>query len=146
EDWVHERTGCHIHTSYLPARLLWLREEMPAAYERSVRWISMGEYIYLQLFGNYSQSLSIASWSGLLNRHTLDWDDWLLGQIGVSQETLPPLVDAYNGMRGLKPEFARRWPPLKDVLWLPCVSDGVTGNLGSDCYSPDEWAVQIGTR
>lgn len=142
---VHERTGCHIHTSYLPARLLWLREELPDAFARTARWISLGEYIHLLLFGHYAQSLSVASWSGLLNRHTLDWDDWLLEEVDISRESLPLLVDAYDGLGGLRPQYARRWPLLKDAVWLPCVSDGVTGNLGSGCYSPDEWAVQIGT-
>ncbi len=142
---VHERTGCRIHTSYLPARLLWLRETMPEAYAHTAYWISFGEYIQLLLLGRYSQSLSVASWSGLLNRHTLDWDEWLLGQIGLHRENLPALVDAYDGLRGLKPEFATRWPALKDTLWFPCVGDGVTGNLGSGCYSPTDWAVQVGT-
>src|SRR5438874_758971 len=34
---VHERTGCHIHTSYLPAHLLWLREE--GLTHVTTRWI-----------------------------------------------------------------------------------------------------------
>jgi len=142
---VHERTGCRIHTSYLPARLLWLREEMPDAYARTARWISLGEYIYLLLLGHAEQSLSVASWSGLLNRKSLDWDDWLLGQLGLKRESLPPLVDAYDGVQGLKPEFAGRWPALKDAQWFRCVGDGVTSNLGSGCYSPGDWAVQVGT-
>jgi gluconokinase len=145
EGEVHERTGCRIHTSYLPARLLWLREQMPDAYARTARWISLGEYIYLLLLGHVEQSLSVASWSGLLNRKSLDWDDWLLEQIGVKRESLPPLVDAYDGIQGLKPEFAKRWPALKDAQWFRCVGDGVTSNLGSGCYSPGDWAVQVGT-
>jgi gluconokinase len=142
---VHDRTGCRIHTSYLPARLLWLREEMTEVYKRTACWISFGEYAQLLLLGRYSQSLSVASWSGLLNSQTLDWDDWLLAKIGLHRENLPQLVDAYDGARGLKPEFATRWPALAGALWFPCIGDGVTGNLGSGCYSPDQWAVQIGT-
>jgi gluconokinase len=142
---VHERTGCRIHTSYLPARLLWLRETMPAAYAATARWVSLGEYIHLLLLGHYEQSLSVASWSGLLNRKSLAWDDWLLGQIGLERESLPPLVDAYDGVQGLKPEFAKRWPALKDAQWFRCVGDGVTSNLGSGCYSSSDWAVQVGT-
>jgi gluconokinase len=142
---VHERTGCRIHTSYLPARLLWLQEEMPEAYARTARWISLAEYIYLLLLGCGEQTLSVASWSGLLNRKSLDWDDRLLGQIDVKRESLPPLLDAYDGVQGLKPEFAQRWPALKDAQWFRCVGDGVTSNLGSGCYSAGDWAVQVGT-
>ena len=60
---------------------------------------------YLLLVGHAEQSISVASWSGLLNRQSLDWDDWLLEQIGLKRESLPALVDAYDGVHGLKPEF-----------------------------------------
>ena len=101
--------------------------------------------MHLKLLGRYAQSLSVASWSGLLNRRTLDWDDWLLEQIGVDRDTLPPLVDAYESAGMLKPELAKRWPALDNAAWFPCVGDGVASNLGSGCYSPENWAVQVGT-
>jgi gluconokinase len=142
---VHDRTGCHIHSSYLPARLLWLREQYPHAYARTACWLSLGDYVHLLLFGRYAQSLSVASWSGLLNRHTLAWDDFLLDQINITPSNFPSLADAYDGLRALKPQFARRWPALKDALWLPCLGDGATGNLGSASPSPSGWAMQIGT-
>jgi gluconokinase len=142
---VHRRTGCRIHTSYLPARFVWLRETMPEAYARTAHWISLADYIYLLLLGRYEQSLSVASWDGLLNRKTLDWDEQLLEQIGLERESLPALVDAYDGVQGLKPEFAKRWPALKDAQWFRCVGDGATSNLGSGCYTPGDWGVQVGT-
>ncbi len=98
ESRVHEQTGCHIHTSYLPARLLWLKDAMPEAYKRTARWITLGDYLYSQMLSHDGQSLSVASWSGLLNRTTLLWDDWLLSQIGIGSDHLPPLVDAYSAL------------------------------------------------
>src|SRR5438132_8084441 len=41
EEYVRERTGCPIHTSYLPARLLWLKRVSPQLYERTAHWISL---------------------------------------------------------------------------------------------------------
>src|SRR5207248_11436787 len=93
EKAVHERTGCPVHTSYLPARLLWLKRVSPGAFGRTVRWVSLGEWLQLKLFGGaerIGQSLSVASWSGLLNRHTLDWDDELLSYLQLSKVQLPP--------------------------------------------------------
>ncbi|HST03466.1 MAG TPA: gluconokinase [Chloroflexia bacterium] len=142
---IYERTGCSLHTAYLPARLVWVRETMPAVWERTALWVTLGDFIYARLFGRYAQSTSVASWSGLLNRHTADWDDWLLALIGVDRLHLPPLVDAGSGFARLRPQFAARWPALKDAIWFPCVGDGLTSNLGSGCYSPGEWAVQVGT-
>lgn len=38
----------------------------------------MGDYVLWRLTGELCTSYSVASWTGLLNRHTLQWDDaWL---------------------------------------------------------------------
>ena len=34
EEAVHRRTGCVLHSSYLPAKLLWLSREDPDAFRR----------------------------------------------------------------------------------------------------------------
>ncbi len=142
---IHERTGCYIHTSYLPARLAWLQHTAPDVYARTVMWITMGDWLMLHLFGRTAQSLSVASWSGLLNRHNLDWDAEWLGYLGLGREKLPPLVDVAEGISGLRAEYASRWPALRDVQWFPCVGDGVASNIGSGCWEPDAVAVQVGT-
>src|SRR5439155_805698 len=49
---THARTGCTFHASYLPAKLRYLRESDPAAFARTRRWLSLGEYTYLRLFGD----------------------------------------------------------------------------------------------
>lgn len=142
---VHERTGCYIHSSYLPARLLWLRRVLPEAHNRTARWIALGDWLFLRLFGEVGQSLSVASWGGLLDRHTLDWDAAWLEYLGVRREQLPPLVDADTPFVGLREEFSQRWPQLRDVPWFPCVGDGASSNLGSGGWSRDRVAVQVGT-
>ena len=145
EGAIHERTGCYIHSSYLPARLLWLRRALPEAYSRTARWITLGDWLFLRLFGEVAQSLSVASWSGLLDRHTLDWDAAWLDYLGLDRERLPRLVDADVPFAGLGAEFAERWPQLRGVPWFPCVGDGASSNLGSGGWTPDRVAVQVGT-
>lgn len=142
---IRERTGCPIHSSYLPARLLWLRRALPDTYARTTHWITLGDLVYLNIFGRYAQSLSVASWSGLLNRHTLGWDeDWLLS-LDLDVGSLPPLADVDHANTGLRPPYAARWPELSNVPWYPCVGDGAASNLGSGCYTADMMAVQVGT-
>ena len=76
-DWepIYARTGCPLHTSYLPARFLWLKQTQPDLFARTYRWVSLHEYFLLKLFGRSIVSHSLASWTGLLNRSSLDWDD-----------------------------------------------------------------------
>jgi gluconokinase len=142
---ILERTGCVIHTSYLPTRLLWLRRARADEYARTDLWLSLGDWVYTQLFGRAAQSLSVASWGGLLNRHTLDWDEQLLSLLGIGRERLPTLMDADHRFTGLAEPYADRWPQLHGVPWFPCIGDGAGGNLGSGCVTPDALAVQVGT-
>lgn len=142
---VHDRTGCMLRTSYWPARLAWLRRTRPEVWRRAARWVSLGEYLELRLFGRSRASLSIASWSGLLDRHTLAWDAPLLGTLGVVPEQLSPLADVDEPIRGLLPAHAARWPALHDIPWLPAVGDGAAANLGSGCAGEERIALTVGT-
>src|ERR687886_1771285 len=58
QDVVHARTGCFLHPSYLPARLLWLSRAQPATWRRAARWVSFGEDLHQRLLGKATCSLS----------------------------------------------------------------------------------------
>jgi gluconokinase len=142
---VHERTGCLLRTSYWPARLAWVRRTQPELWRSAARWATFGEYIELRLFGHARCGLSPASWSGLLNRHSLSWDAELLEHLGLPPERLNDLADLDQPIEGLAPEFATRWPELRAVPWLPALGDGAAANIGSGCDSPDRIALTVGT-
>ncbi|HZD14261.1 MAG TPA: hypothetical protein VE196_03875, partial [Pseudonocardiaceae bacterium] len=45
EGAVHDRTGARLHTSYLPAKVRWLRDSAADVVARVARWLSIGEYV-----------------------------------------------------------------------------------------------------
>ncbi|MEM7534351.1 MAG: gluconokinase [Chloroflexota bacterium] len=142
---AHNRTGCLLHTSYLPPRFLWLQRTDPALLDRVDYWMSIGEYLLWQLTGTRAVSYSVASWSGLLNRQTLTWDATWLDRLPISAESLSPLADVTQPLTGLQDAWADRWPMLADVPWLPAIGDGAAANLGSGCDTPQRVAITIGT-
>lgn len=142
---ILERTGCPLRTSYLPARLRWLQRTQPDIVRAVRRWISLGEYVLLRYFGHTHVSLSVAAWSGLLNRHTLDWDEALLHELGLASGMLSSLVDADVPAVGLKSAYAQRWPALAQIPWFPAIGDGAAANVGSGCLTPVHIALTIGT-
>jgi FGGY family of carbohydrate kinases, N-terminal domain len=75
-------TGCWLHASYLTARLRWLRDAMPDTVISVHQWMSVGEYIYLQVLGATATGTSTAAWTGMLDRRTGQWDPELLGVCG----------------------------------------------------------------
>jgi gluconokinase len=142
---AQERTGCMLRASYWPARLAWFRRTQPEIWRTAARWITLGEYLELNLFGQGRASFSAASWSGLLDRRRLVWDAPLLEVLGESPDRLGPLADVDAPLSGLRPPYASRWPTLRAVPWFPAIGDGAAANIGSGCIGHDRMALTVGT-
>ncbi len=142
---VHQRTGCPFHSGYWPAILLWLTETRPDQYRRVRTWATLGQFLVRIPLGRpVPVSFSVASWSGMLDRHRMAWDAELVEHLNLRPESLPPLAGALPGI-GLTDACARRWPGLKAAAWYPAVADGAAANVGTGCLGPDRIALTIGT-
>ena len=88
---VHARTGCLLHWSYWPAKLLWLRKAMPEAYERTDGWVSFGEFFHLRVLDRAVCGVSMASGTGLLDQNAQHWDAEMLATLKLDADRLLPL-------------------------------------------------------
>ena len=145
ESRYHARTGCPLHPSYLPAKLLWLYGSRPEWFRGTTRWMSFGEYACLKLFGLSRCSLSMASGTGLLDQDRLEWDQGILQVLPLERDQLSPLIDLDTPLSGLRQAFAGRWPDLSRIPWVAAVGDGACSNVGSGCCTPDRLALMVGT-
>jgi gluconokinase len=127
-DAVHARTGCHIHTSYWPAKLAWLAAEQPDVWRSAHRLVSFCDFLYAEVLGRtVPTSTSMASATGLLDLHARAWDQELLETLGVDPGRLPDISDdAFEG-------------------WYPAVLDGACSNLGTGCVTRERAALMVGT-
>ncbi len=142
---VHDRTGCMLRSSYWPARLAWFRRTQPEVWRAAARWLTLGEYLELRLFGQSRVSYSIASWTGLLDRRKLVWDAPLLETLELTPDHLSPLADRDEPLQGLAESYASRLSALRDVPWFPAIGDGAAANVGSGCVNRERIALTIGT-
>ena len=143
---VYQRTGCPLHTAYLPARFRWLRRTQPRLFGSVRRWLDAGTVLHRRWFGrDVPMSYSVASWSGLLDRRRLVWDEELLSRLHVRAGALPALADYVEAPRGLARAHGRRWPALADVPFFLAVGDGAAANVGSGCVDPRRVALTVGT-
>ena len=145
EHAYHARTGCFFHASYWPSKLLWLRATRAAAVRRTVRWVSLGEYLFQQLLGEGPVSYSMASGTGLLDVNRCQWDKQALKLAGIDATQLSRLTDWDHPLHSLRPAFARRWPELRDIPWYLPVGDGGLANVGAGAVSPRWVCATIGT-
>jgi gluconokinase len=141
-----ERTGCPLHTSFLPGRLLWLAEEQPATFAACPHFLSPGEYLFSRLFGpdGVTCSTSMASATGLLDQFHQTWDQETLSRVpGLTPDRLSPIGDA--PCQGLLPPYRKRLSPLSDIPWLPASGDGACSNVGCGATAADRIALMVGT-
>jgi gluconokinase len=141
-DAVHQRTGCLVHPTYWPAKLLWLKAEQPELWKRRPRLLSFWDLVHQRLFGRAVSGVSMASGTGLLELATARWDAALLKLLDVRPEQLPELGVAGEG---LVHQFAVRWPDLASVPWVCAAGDGALANLGSNCVDRTQRALTVGT-
>ncbi len=141
-----QRTGCPLHTSYYPGRLLWLAETDPEAFRRSERFLSPGEYLFGRLFGaeRVTCSHSMASATGLWDQTAGTWDVATVAQVpGLTPDRLSSVNDA--PVAGLLPEWRAELPEVAEVPWYPFFGDGACSNLGCGATAPGEVALMVGT-
>ena len=143
EEAVHRRTGAVLHSSYWPAKLLWLSRTDAYAFSRTERFVSPGEYLHLKVFGSCGVGTSMASATGLFDQNRGGYDGGVLAALPIDEGSLSPISD--EPLAGLGGEWAARWPALREASWFPAVGDGACSNIGSGCATRDRLALMIGT-
>src|SRR5947209_5318120 len=145
EEDVQQRTGCRLHSSYLPARLRWLRETDPDRFGAARHWMSLGEYAYLRLLGKTAAGTATAAWTGLLDRRTGQWDPGMLAAAGIETEQLSRVRDPDEPLVDVADDVATRWPVLADARWFAPISDGFASNLGTGAADETTAALAAAT-
>lgn len=144
----HQATGCRLHPAYLPAQYAYYSATDPAGEGRIRRLVDIGGYLYRRWFGrDIRMSLSVASWSGLLDTLRRDWH-WDYARLLAGERLaakLPPVTDFDAAQVGLAPEYAARWPRLRDSPFFLALGDGAAANIGSGAVAADRIALTIGT-
>lgn len=144
----HQATGCLLHPAYLPAQFARLQQFEPESERRIKRLSDIGAFLYRCWFGReIPMSLSVASWSGLLDTVQRDWH-WDYARLLVGESLvakLPPLSDFDGVQTGLMEEYASRWAQLRDCPFFLALGDGAAANVGSGAVDASRIALTIGT-
>jgi gluconokinase len=145
ETTIHNRTGARFHSSFWPAKLLWLRTTFPDVWKKTARWLSLSDFIAFRLFGEAATSVSMASGTGIFDQRKCEWDDKLLQYLKLPRTKLPSITESDTITYSLKLNFAKRWPRLKSSQWFPAIGDGAANNIGAGCVTKNKAALMIGT-
>lgn len=142
---IYEKTGVPIHPMSPFTKLIWMRERAYPAYEEATYFMSVKEYLLYKWYGRRLIDYSMAVASGLMNIHTLTWDEALLKMAGVQKEQLSEIVPPTTVLTNLSEEVASKMGIRPDTPLAIGSADGQLANLGSGAILPGEVAITAGT-
>ncbi|RZK81031.1 MAG: gluconokinase [Pedobacter sp.] len=141
---IYNATGTPIHAMSPLCKIIGMREDEPLLFSKARKFISIKEYIWFKLFGEYVVDNSIASCTGLFNIHKLAWDSDALEAAGISTDQLSVPVETDYTKQGAA-LMDNILPSLKYTAFVIGASDGCLANLGSHALENGTAALTIGT-
>ncbi|PWR06236.1 carbohydrate kinase [Micromonospora acroterricola] len=142
---LHRRTGTPMHPMSPLPKLLWFAEQEPKLFERVAHWVGIKEWVLLRLCDVLVTDHSIASSTGLMDIHRLEWDSEALTIAGITQEQLPHLVSTTAVLPGLTAAAAVATGLPQRTPVVVGAGDGPLANLGLGAVHPGMVACSIGT-
>ncbi len=145
-DWAirhYHSTGGMVHAMYPLFKLIHLKKSGLQILPGDMI-IDQGSYIFSKLTGDVAQSISNASGTGLLNIHTLDWDQNALEITETQKSNLPKLVD-HTYTQPLLAQYAQLLGVREDIPVLSAHPDGALNQVGSGALKNGIMTLSVGT-
>ncbi|MGI6879361.1 gluconokinase [Microbacterium sp. gxy059] len=142
---LHRRTGTPVHPMSPLAKLVWFREQEPELHARAARWAGIKDWVLLRMCGELVVDHSLASASGLMDIHRLEWDPEALEIAGIDEGRLPRLVRTRDVLPGLTAETAEATGLDAATPVVAGAGDGPLANLGVGAVQHGVAACSVGT-
>ena len=131
----YQKTGIPIHTFSPMTKIAWMKENDASNFSKAFKFISIKEYIWHHLTGEYVIDSSMASGTGLMNIHNLEWETEILDFLKIEESQLSTILSPTHQSRRLSDGFH----------YILGGGDGVLANLGTGAMETDRIALSIGT-
>ena len=141
---IYQQTGIPIHPMIPLCKLAYWRHHQPDLIKQAARFISIKEYLWFRLTGQFQIDLSMATATGLFDQEHREWSDLALSFAGITGEQLSELVPT-NHQQPLLAEAATHVGLPAGTSLLVGASDGCLANLGAGAVAPGVTTLTIGT-
>jgi len=127
---IYNATGTPLHPMSPLAKISWIKNRDEDRFYQTSKFLSIKSYIIQQLTGECLIDYSIASATGLLNIHTIEWEADALKFAGITAEMLPDLAPVFASAGKLKKAYQISLGLSADTKIIVGSSDGCMAILG----------------
>ncbi len=132
-------------TGFTAPKILWLRENEPANYEKCKQVLLPKDYIRLRLTGEYASEVSDASGTLLLNVKERKWHTELMSKLGIDSALMPRVVESQEITGKLSPAAAKELGLEPGVPVVGGGGDQAAGAVGTGVVLPGLVSAAMGT-
>ena len=140
---LYNATGTPIHPMSPLNKITWLKNHDEERCKLAQKYLSIKSYIIHQLTGEYVMDYSLASATGLLNIHTLQWEPAALQHAGIHANQLPRLVPVFYADAKLKKEYQASLGLTFKAKIIVGSSDGCLATLGGGIWGEGKATITI---
>ncbi|MFY9175806.1 MAG: FGGY family carbohydrate kinase [Caldicoprobacterales bacterium] len=140
---IYRKTGCPVHTTFPLWKWIHAKEK-GGIYRNSVLISSQPEYIFQRMTGERGVSYNVASGTGFMNIHNLDWDHEILEFAKLSLDQLAPLREA-EFSAPLKDEAADFLNVKRGIPVVITGADGAMNQIGAGAMGDGIMTMSVGT-
>jgi xylulokinase len=147
--WIRRSGGAPGHSDKdTVAHILYLRDQLPAAYERAYKFLEPRDWINLRLTGRFATSSDAVAllWvADTRDAHAVRYDERLLAMTGLERGKLPELVPTATVLGTLRPEVAAELGLRRSVRVVTGAPDIMASAIGAGAVRDFDTHLCIGT-
>lgn len=140
---LYQATGTPIHAMSPLNKITWLKNHDKDRFSVAKKFLSIKTYIIQQLTGEYVVDYSVASATGMLNIHSLQWEDNALEYSGIDKSKLADVVPIFYSPKKLKKEYQTSLGLPDKVKLIVGSSDGCMATLGAGVWDDGKATVTL---
>ena len=139
-------TGNAMLPGYTAPKILWVRQNEPQNWEKSVSVLLPHDYINWWLTGEKSMEFGDASGTALLDVRSRTWSQPVINAVAPNLAAkLPPLRPSSEPAGTLRPELAAQWDLPSGVTVSSGGGDNMMGAIGTGNVQPGVMTASLGT-
>lgn len=132
-------------TGYTAGKLLWMREQEPALFQKMALFLNPKDYIRYQLTREVATEVSDASGTGLFDTHKRVWSEQLIRLLDLPRSIFPPCVESDAITGGVTAEAAALTGLPAGLPVTGGGGDAVIQTTGMGLVRPGVLGVVLGT-
>ncbi|MCB1690401.1 MAG: class II aldolase/adducin family protein [Halioglobus sp.] len=140
-----QETGSWPLPLHASARLQWLRNQQPDAFNRVHTVFGLGEWLNYRLSGVRAIDATQASATGLFHLSNREWCWRLIDELGLPRDIFPPLTDSGRALGALSDRAAAHLGLQTGTTIAMGGADTQCSLLGGGVIAPGDVAVVAGT-